>query len=65
MTAKVDVVEGDATGTIIPIEYKRSAAPDVLEGANLPERAQVCAQVLPSPSSSSNRLLPETVEHAP
>lgn len=46
MTAKIDVVEGDATGTVVPIEYKRSAAPDVSEGAFLPERAQLCAQVL-------------------
>lgn len=46
MTAKIDVVEGDATGSVIPIEYKRGAAPDVPEGAYLPERAQLCAQVL-------------------
>ena len=46
MTAKIDVVEGDASGIAIPIEYKRSAAPDVAEGAFLPERVQVCAQVL-------------------
>lgn len=46
ITAKIDVVEGDANGTVVPIEYKRSAAPDVPEGAFLPERAQLCAQVL-------------------
>ncbi len=46
MTAKIDVVEGDARGYVVPIEYKRGAAPDVPEGAHLPERAQVCAQVL-------------------
>jgi CRISPR-associated protein Cas1 len=46
MTAKVDVVEGHATGSVVPIEYKRGAAPDVPEGAHLPERAQLCAQVL-------------------
>ena len=46
ITAKIDVVEGDASGTVVPIEYKRGAAPDVEEGAHLPERAQVCAQVL-------------------
>jgi CRISPR-associated protein Cas1 len=44
--AKIDVVEADAAGAVIPIEYKRGAAPDVPEGAHLPERAQVCAQVL-------------------
>lgn len=46
MTAKIDVVEGDDAGTVVPIEYKRGDAPDVPEGAHLPERAQVCAQVL-------------------
>lgn len=46
LTAKTDVVEGDSGGSVVPIEYKRSAAPDVPEGAFLPERAQVCAQVL-------------------
>lgn len=46
MTAKIDVVEGTEDGRVVPIEYKRGAAPDVPEGAHLPERAQVCAQVL-------------------
>lgn len=46
LTAKIDVVEGDESGTVVPIEYKRGSAPDVPEGAYLPERAQLCAQVL-------------------
>lgn len=46
MTAKIDVVEGNDEGVVVPIEYKRGNAPDVPEGAHLPERAQVCAQVL-------------------
>lgn len=46
ITAKIDVVEGDETGTVVPIEYKRGTAPDVPEGAYLPERAQVAAQAL-------------------
>lgn len=46
LTAKIDVVEGDESGTVVPIEYKRDAAPDVPEGAYLPERAQLCAHVL-------------------
>ncbi|MBX3199290.1 MAG: CRISPR-associated endonuclease Cas1 [Labilithrix sp.] len=46
ITAKIDVVEGDASGAVVPIEYKRGAAPDLPEGAHLPERAQLCAQVL-------------------
>ncbi|HEY3545481.1 MAG TPA: CRISPR-associated endonuclease Cas1 [Propionicimonas sp.] len=46
ITAKIDVVEGDAEGTVIPIEYKRGEVPEVPEGAYLPERAQVCAQAM-------------------
>lgn len=46
ITAKVDIVEGDATGRVVPIEYKRGRPPDLPEGAYLPERAQLCAQVL-------------------
>lgn len=46
MTAKIDIVEGNAAGLVVPIEYKRGKAPDLPEGAYLPERAQICAQVL-------------------
>jgi CRISPR-associated protein Cas1 len=46
ITAKIDVVEGEASGRVVPVEYKRGAPPDVPEGAYLPERAQLCAQVL-------------------
>jgi CRISPR-associated protein Cas1 len=46
MTAKIDVVEGEQDGRVVPIEYKRGKPPDVPEGAYLPERAQLCAQVL-------------------
>lgn len=46
ITAKIDVVEGDDEGNVVPIEYKRGKAPDLPEGAYLPERAQLCAQVL-------------------
>lgn len=46
ITAKIDVVEGSTSGSVVPIEYKRGAVPDVPEGAYLPERAQLCAQVL-------------------
>ncbi|KYF58413.1 hypothetical protein BE04_19305, partial [Sorangium cellulosum] len=38
--------EGDASGRLLPIEYKRGHAPDVPGGAYLPERAQLCAHVL-------------------
>jgi CRISPR-associated protein Cas1 len=46
ITAKIDVVESDTAGNVVPIEYKRGKAPDLAEGAYLPERAQLCAQVL-------------------
>jgi CRISP-associated protein Cas1 len=45
IVAKLDLVEVDG-GEVIPVEYKRGSQPDVPEGAYLPERAQVCAQVL-------------------
>jgi CRISPR/Cas system-associated exonuclease Cas4 (RecB family) len=46
ITAKIDIVEGHDSGRVLPIEYKRGKAPDLPEGAYLPERAQICAQVL-------------------
>ncbi len=46
ITAKIDVVESDSDGNVVPVEYKRGKVPDVSEGAYLPERAQLCAQVL-------------------
>lgn len=47
LTAKIDVVDVDATGNVvIPVEYKRGKQPEVPDGAYLPERAQLCAQVL-------------------
>lgn len=45
LTAKIDVVDVDG-GDVVPIEYKRGKRPAVPEGAWLPERAQLCAQVL-------------------
>jgi len=45
ITTKIDVVDVE-DGKVIPIEYKRGKKPDVPGGAYLPERAQVCAQVL-------------------
>ncbi len=45
LTAKIDLVEGE-DGQVTPVEYKRGHAPDIKGGAYLPERAQVCAQVL-------------------
>jgi CRISPR-associated protein Cas1 len=45
LTAKIDVVDVDG-GTVLPVEYKRGKRPDVAEAAWLPERAQLCAQVM-------------------
>lgn len=45
ITAKIDIVEGEGD-RVVPIEYKRGHAPDIEHGAYLPERAQLCAQVL-------------------
>lgn len=46
LTAKIDIVEADGDGRVAPVEYKRGKKPPVPEGAWLPERAQLCAQVL-------------------
>jgi len=46
ITARIDLVEALADGTVRPVDYKRSAAPDVEHGAWLPERVQVCAQAV-------------------
>jgi CRISP-associated protein Cas1 len=45
ITARIDVVDVEG-GLVIPIEYKRGKKPKLPEGAYLPERAQLCAQVL-------------------
>ncbi len=45
IVARVDVVEAEGRRAT-PIEYKRGRPPDVPEGAYLPERVQLCAQVI-------------------
>lgn len=45
LIGKIDLVRGNG-GVVSPVEYKRGSRPDVAEGAWLPERAQLCAQVL-------------------
>lgn len=45
LTAKLDLVDVEGR-KVVPIEYKRGKKPDLPEGAYLPERAQLCAQVL-------------------
>lgn len=47
LTARCDVVEGDAEGRVVPIEYKRGKLPEHLPEQAYPSvRAQVCAQGL-------------------
>ncbi len=46
VTAKIDLVDEQSDGSVVPVEYKRGRAPDVAEGAYLPERAQICVHVL-------------------
>ncbi len=46
ITTTIDFVEEGGDGEVIPVEYKRGRIPDVTEGAYLPERAQVAAQVM-------------------
>ena len=45
ITGKLDVVDVEGE-YVVPVEYKRGKKPDLPEGAYLPERAQLCAQVL-------------------
>lgn len=46
ISAKIDIVETQVDGSVIAIEYKRGHVPDTPGNAYLPERVQVCAQVL-------------------
>ena len=43
--ARIDLIESE-DGRVIPVDYKRGAAPDLPEGAWEPERVQVCLQGL-------------------
>ncbi|MGH9845806.1 MAG: CRISPR-associated protein Cas4, partial [Blastocatellia bacterium] len=43
--ARIDLIEM-AEGRVVPVDYKRGAAPDLPEGAWEPERVQVCLQGL-------------------
>ena len=45
ITAKIDFVESEGN-VVIPVEHKRGSPPRGKIGAYLPERAQLCAQVL-------------------
>ncbi len=46
ITAKIDLVDEQADGRVVPVEYKRGSPPDIPERVYLPERAQICAHVL-------------------
>lgn len=46
LVAKVDLLEGAPDGTVVPVDTKRGAPPDVPERAWEPERVQVCVQGL-------------------
>ncbi len=45
LTGKLDVVDVEGN-QVVPVEYKRGKKPDIPDGAYLPERVQLCAQVL-------------------
>ena len=46
LVAKIDLLEGAPDGTVVPVDTKRGAPPDVPERAWEPERVQVCVQAL-------------------
>lgn len=46
LLAVIDLVEVAENGEVMPIDYKKSQAPDVPEGAWEPERVQVAAQAM-------------------
>lgn len=45
-TARIDLVEESDDGRVVPIDYKKGAAPDLPEGAWEPERVQVAVQAM-------------------
>lgn len=46
LVAKIDLVEGDDAGNLVPVDFKRGKPAPNAEGAWEPERVQVCAQGL-------------------
>jgi len=46
VVAKIDLLEGAPDGTVVPVDTKRGAPPDLPERAWEPERVQVCVQAL-------------------
>ncbi len=46
LIAKLDLIEGDGDGGVIPVDYKRGKRPHVARGAYDPERVQLCAQAM-------------------
>ena len=46
LVARIDLLEGAPDGTVVPVDTKRGAPPDLPERAWEPERVQVCVQAL-------------------
>lgn len=46
LIARLDLVESAGAGSVCPVDYKRGRPPEVPDGAHLPERAQIGAQVI-------------------
>lgn len=46
LSAKIDLVEGEGDGAVVPVDYKRGAPPSNGQGAHDPERVQLCAYAL-------------------
>lgn len=44
LIAKLDLIEADGEGNVVPVDYKRGRRPHVARGAYDPERIQLCAQ---------------------
>lgn len=46
LIARIDLLEEDGAGGVVPVDFKRGKRPHVARGAYEPERVQVCAQGL-------------------
>jgi CRISPR-associated protein Cas1 len=46
LIARLDLVESAGGASVRPVDYKRGRPPEIPDGAHLPERAQIAAQVL-------------------
>lgn len=46
LVARIDLIEGDADGRVVPLDVKKGRPPDIPERAWEPERIQLCVQGL-------------------